>query len=156
MANTRRTRAKAGGFGTTANPVLRRERQEKALRLRRAGYTIRQIHQAIPDYPSEKSIRADLRKLLQKMIDLPAQELLALQYHRYEVLIRSIWKVALTGDLQTHDRILKLIVEQGKLMRMGDKMAGEGDGSDVEKWLNSLINDASEAEAEDLEDEGDD
>lgn len=155
MANTRRTRAKAGGFGNTANPVLRRERQEKALRLRRAGYTIREIFERCPEYPNEKALRADLRKTLKKMIDLPAQELLALQYHRFEVLIRSIWKEAVAGDLQVHDRILKLIVEQGKLMKMGDKMAGEGDGSDVERFINSLISDASEADAEDLEDEGD-
>jgi uncharacterized membrane protein YccC len=147
---TRRARARAGGFGTVPKRIEAAERRAKLLRLRRAGLTIRQIHQRMPEYKDEKALRADLRKVLKDMIDLPAQELLALQYHRLEVLIQSLWKAALEGDLQTHDRVLKLIMEQNRFMNVGAKNVGEDDGSDVSKWLEALINDAAEAEAEDI------
>lgn len=152
---SKQARARAGGFGDTRKHIEMKRRQEKLLKLRRAGYTIREIHARMPEYSSEKVIRQELRRLLKNMVELPAQELLALQYHRFEVLIRSIWREAVAGDLQTHDRLLKLLVEQGKMMKMGAAGNGEDDGSDVAKWLNALVSDAGEAEAEDIEDEDD-
>lgn len=127
------------------------------LRLRRAGYTIREIAPRIPEYGGdtlearEKAIRADLRRILRRMIDEPARELLALQYARYERVLRALYAEALSGNLQATDRVLTLLRNQSKLITyMGT--SGDSEGSDVDNWLNSLMNDVEEAESEDIED----
>lgn len=140
-------------FGETPKHVVMAERSSKALRLRRAGYTPAEILERVPEFVNEKQVRADLRRQLKAMIQEPAQELLALQYHRYEVLIRSIWKLALSQDLMAHDRILRLIEGQNKLLGLGRGSIGEDDHSDVERWLSGLIDQVRESESDDISDE---
>ncbi|MGH3834087.1 MAG: hypothetical protein ACRDSF_00065 [Pseudonocardiaceae bacterium] len=147
-----------GNFGSETRQTILANRREKLLRLRRAGYSIREIAPKIPEYGGdtlearEKAIRADLRRILRRMIDEPARELLALQYARYERLLRALYVEALKGDLQATDRVLTLLRNQSKLIQsMGS--SGSTEGSDVDKWLNSLMDDVSEAESEDISDD---
>lgn len=146
-----------GNFGSETRQSILAKRREKLLRLRRAGYSIREIALRIPEYGGdtldarEKAVRADLRRILRRMIDEPARELLALQYARYERLLRALWRDALSGDLQASDRVLTLLRNQSKLIQsMGGSSSAEG--SDVDKWLSSLMSDVEEAESEDIED----
>lgn len=140
-------------FGDTQRHILIRERTAKALKMRRAGYTPSQIARRLPEYNTEKQVRVDLRKALQEMIQEPAQELLALQYHRFEMLILSIWREALAGDYQAHDRILKLIEGENRLLRLGQGTIGEDNHSDVERWLAGLIGQVAESTSDDIEDD---
>ena len=137
--------ARGSNFGETPKQALLAKRRARALRLRCAGYTIPEILQKIPEYGGEKQLRADLRRTLRKMIDEPAKELLALQYARYERLLKSVYHVALTGDLQAFDRALKTIEQQTKLFSQSGMSSGESEGSDVEKWITSLLTDTEEA-----------
>lgn len=142
-----------GNFGNETRQAILAQRREKLLRLRRAGYSIAEIALRIPEYGGEKQIRADLRRILRTMVDEPARDLLALQYARYERLLLSVYHMALTGDLQAYDRALKTIVEQTKLFTHTGNALGEDGGSDVDRWLTSLMSDVGESESEDIDDD---
>lgn len=131
----------------------RRERAAKALKMRRAGYSPSEIAAAIPEYENSRQVRADLQRAYKEITAEPAAEILAVQFSRYERLIRAIWRESVAGDLPSMDRITKLIEGQSKLMRMGQGASGEDDHSDVAKFLTHLIGQFDESESEDLEDD---
>lgn len=144
-----------GNFGSETRQVLLAERRNKLLKLRRAGYTIAEIALRIPEYGGdtltarEKAVRADLRRILRSMIDEPARELLALQYARYERLLVSVYRMALTGDLQAYDRALATLKHQTDLLKYSTTSVGDTDGSDVDRWITSLMSDEDDEEVED-------
>lgn len=138
------------GSSSSRRSIEVRERAAKALKMRRAGYTPREIAERIPEYKDEKQVRVDLRKVLSELIDQPAKEMIALQFHRYERLILSIWRDAIAGDVAAHDRIIKHIEGQNKLLRLGSM--GEEGSSEVDRWLSSLLGTISEAESGDVTD----
>jgi hypothetical protein len=118
--------------------------------------TPREIAIKVPGFRDEKQVRAVLRKILSDMIDQPARELLALQFHRYESLLRSIWAEASRGSLDHHDRIYKLMAQQEKLLGLGSiGVRGDEGDSDVDRWLWAMVGDVQEAESDDLGEEDD-
>jgi hypothetical protein len=146
-----RQRRSVATFGGAKRHYEVTERRANTIKLRRAGASAAEIFRRVPGYRDLKHVRAELRKIFAAMADADAKELMGVQFHRYEVLLRSIWKAAIAGDLEAHDRILKIMAGEEKLLGMGQRTLGEDDNSDVERWLSGMVGEMSEALAADIE-----
>ena len=146
----------SGNFGNTRRS--HQSRVNRAVELRRAGYTTAEIVEKIPEYQehSKPNWRAqkDIEEALQEVIQTPAKQLLALQVYRLEGLLSAVYETALEGDIPAHKQALATLEQQSKLLGVGN-LPSRGEGSDIDSWLNSMLGTIEEASAADIEDEPD-
>ncbi|MGH7954739.1 MAG: hypothetical protein ACREOZ_02135 [Gloeomargaritales cyanobacterium] len=109
--------------------------------MRRAGYSDREILKIIPAYENYtnplQTLRNDIKKALDDSITMQSRELVALQYARYERLLRVVFSAACNGDLDAHKQALSTIKQQSELMQL-NKTTND-DGGEVDRWLNEML-----------------
>lgn len=141
-----------GNFGNvTPRRVSKVARRGEAFKLMQAGYTEREILLELPQYISLQQLRADLRKAM-KEAERPVTEWLAVQTARYEALLRAVWQNALDGDVKAHNAALDTIRDQSKLLDLGGASDASRDNSDVAVYMNYILNETMEADADDIDD----
>jgi len=91
-----------------------RERQRKALELRKAGATYQQIADAL-GYKSQSSAYKVISQALEEIVREPAEELLAVQRERLNHMLTVLWPEVQRGNLQAMDRALKIMSQQDAL-----------------------------------------
>lgn len=116
---------------TSKAQIARLERAAEVLRLRKRGESYHAIAKTlgISSGTAHKDVKRAIRDLLVARDD-EADELLALQLHRLDELLRATWAALEGGDLTAVDRALRVIQETNKLLglyteRVGVLGAGE-------------------------------
>lgn len=94
----------AGG----AHVIKRRERQAKALELRKAGATYKQIAEQL-GYSSPQSVAATIKSALDRMIREPAEELRQMEYERLNHILLTLWPRVQAGELAAVDRAMRVM-----------------------------------------------
>ena len=83
-------------------------RQSKALEMRKAGASYDQIATALG--MANRSVAwQSVRSAIKTVIREPAQEVLDLELSRLDIMMMGCWPKARTGDLQTIDRVLRIM-----------------------------------------------
>lgn len=106
------------------------ERQKKALAMRLAGATLREISDALGVDLS--TISRDIQRAL---ADIPREEADALrkiEVQRLDRLQRAVWTKALGGDLSAVDRAVKIVDRRAKLLGLDAPQKVEVAASDVD------------------------
>jgi len=85
--------------------IIRKERE--ALLLRQKGYTFDQIAQSL-GYKGESGAREAFRRALLRTLQEPAAEVRELELNRLDALLTIAWDLAISGDLNAMDRVLKI------------------------------------------------
>ena len=100
---------------TPRQRVQTRERQARALELRKAGLTYQQIADTL-DYGSisaaEKAIKSGLKTLIRE----PAEELRALELERLDKMLASHWKAVLNGHVRSTEVVLRIMERRAALL----------------------------------------
>jgi len=106
--------AKSGHKGARARAA---ERRSKALELRKAGASYRQIGAQL-DVSMAQAHRDVTRAIanLAKLSEGDAEALRILEEQRLDGLFLSVWSQARAGDLQAIDRCLRIMARRAKLM----------------------------------------
>lgn len=104
------------GKKRTERQALARDRQVRALELRKAGWDYATIAEQL-GYSSgsgaHKAVCAGLRAALRE----PAQELIELEVERLDAMLRtSLWQRAMNGDSHAVDRVLRIMERRSKLL----------------------------------------
>lgn len=137
-------RVRNGGknYGVTSRRVSKAQRVSRALRMKCAGFTDNEIISRIDDYQSFpnpiRRLNTDLQRALEAAVTYPARQLIALQYSRYEHLLRAVYSAACRGDLDAHKQALATIRQQSDLMGLG-KIGLAVDGGEVDSWLQEML-----------------
>lgn len=100
---------------TAGSIVIARERQRKALELRKAGCTYEQIARQIgyrAISAAEKAVKVALARLTRE----PAEELRNLELQRLDSLFLTFWQQAKGGNQGALDRILRIMERRAKLL----------------------------------------
>lgn len=87
--------------------LLAKERQRRALELRKAGAT----YDAIADtlgYADHTGARAAVVKAMESIVTEPAQELRTLQLERYNHMLMVYWSKAMGGDIQAANMVITI------------------------------------------------
>jgi len=85
-----------------------RERQRRAIELRRSGCTFDEIAVKL-GYSGRGGAYKAVRKALRSVIEQPALEFLALELSRLDALQQAVWDQALRGDPKAVDAVLKIM-----------------------------------------------
>lgn len=95
--------------------IAPKERQAKALELRKAGLTYQQIADTL-GYGSisaaEKAIKSGLKTLIRE----PAEELRALELERLDKMLASHWKAVLNGHVRSTEVVLRIMARRAALL----------------------------------------
>lgn len=146
----------SGNFGDARRS--NKSRVNRALELRRAGYTAAEIVEKVPEYQEHSKpkwrVQKDIEEALQEVTKTPARQLLALQVYRLEGLLSAVYETALEGDIPAHKQALATLDQQSKLLGVSN-LPGRSEGSDIDSWLGSMLGTIEEASAGDIEDESD-
>lgn len=105
--------------GQVADPAAARGREgeERALELRREGYSYREIAKAMGGTPSlaHKRVSKAMERQLVRVADL-AEQVKALELDRLDAMFRGVWKQASDGGLLAIDRALRIMERRAKLL----------------------------------------
>jgi len=145
-----------GNFGNTRRS--HQSRVNRAVELRRAGYTAAEIVEKIPEYQEHSKptwrVQKDIEEALQEVTQVPARQLLALQVSRLEGLLSAVYETAMEGDIPAHKQALATLEQQSRLLGVSN-LPSRGEGSDIDAWLSSMLGTIGEASSDDIEDEPD-
>jgi len=123
------TKKKHAGKGPTSSAnIAVRERQRRALELRKAGAT----YQAIADtlgYGSVNGAYHAVKRSMELSITEPAKELRTIQYERLNHLAMVVWPLAMAGDL-------KAVAQYQSIMRDMNEMMGTNTPTRIEADIN--------------------
>lgn len=107
------------------------EKKLEIMRLRRDGYTFREIGQELNCTPQycHRVITECLEKLATKYVNAAAQ-LRELEAERLDRAHRAAWPKAIKGDLRAIDRVLKIMERRAKLYGLDAPQKRELTGKD--------------------------
>lgn len=102
---------------TAPRRVLAAEREQRAVELRKAGYTFRQIGEAlgISHVAASKAVRRALKRL-NEQTEGETNELRALELERLNALNAAFWAKAMSGDVQAGRLVLRVIEQRARLL----------------------------------------
>lgn len=103
---------------TTSQRIIRgRERELKALEMRKAGATFEQIGNALGITPqgAHRAVKRALRRIIEKS-DEAAEEIRRLELERLDAMLLALWPQAKRGNLGAVDRILRIMERRAKLL----------------------------------------
>lgn len=100
---------------TSESTIKIHEKQDRALELRLAGYSLEQVAKAV-GYGTPSGAHGAIAQALKRQPPSPADELRELESKRMDRLIRALWTRAMRGDLQAIDRILHIMVRRARLL----------------------------------------
>lgn len=91
------------------------ERQRKALELRKGGHTYQDIADKL-DYGGPSGAYTAIRAALKALVKEPAEEVLALELARLDVMLAGLWIDARKGNVLKIDRVLKIMSRRADLL----------------------------------------
>lgn len=92
-----------------------RERQAKALELRKAGATYAQIAKRL-GYTSPQGAASSIKRALDRMIQEPAEEVRKMEYERLNHILLVLWPRVQIGELPAIDRAMRVMERIALLM----------------------------------------
>jgi len=94
--------------------ILAAEKQVKAMELRKAGATFREIGEKLgyTEAGARKAVMSALRKTLRE----PADELRTLEVERLDAMMQGLWPEALRGNPNAVTRVLNIMERRAKLL----------------------------------------
>ncbi len=104
-------------------------KQARAIQLRIAGASFRAIKEAV-GYNSEQAAYDAVKRALERVVDVPAQELLDLELRRLDDMLRAIWTRVvgrrigdreLPAELPAVDRALRILARRAALLGLDKK-----------------------------------
>jgi hypothetical protein len=95
--------------------LLALERQRQALELRKAGVGFQQIADQL-GYGGPSGAFNAVARALQKVIQEPAEAVLALELARLDAMLLGLWPKARAGHASAVDRVLKLMDRRAKYL----------------------------------------
>jgi hypothetical protein len=98
----------AGGNKTSGRRIATRERDRKALELRKAGASYEMIAVEC-GYSSRARAYEAVSRSLERITKEPARELVVLELERLDRMLVGIWERARVGELPYLDRVLKIM-----------------------------------------------
>jgi hypothetical protein len=104
-----------GGTRTSAKNIEAKERQRKALELRKLGCGYQEIADKL-GYASTSSSHKAVKLALKELTREPAEEVLKLELERLDVATRAIAKQVRDGHLGAIDRWLRIIESRAKFL----------------------------------------
>ena len=118
-------------------------RRAKALELRRAGFTYEEIA-ARPELPYKGNtgrVAADMRELLNQVIEVPAKDVLGIELSRLDAMTQTLWKKCREGDLPSIDRLLRVMRHRQDLLGLAAPVRHEVVTKDhMDKEVERLLN----------------
>ncbi len=105
---------------TSKRRIRARERELRALELRKAGLTYRQIGEQLGI--TRAGARAAVRRALKRLdeqIGETAREVLQLEMGRLDAIQVAVWPRALKGDYKAVDRVLRIMRLRADLLGLG-------------------------------------
>lgn len=121
--------AKGNTAKKDARSLLRVERQRQILELRKGGASYDQIAKAT-GLAGRSSARREFQLALQKVIEEPAKEVLALELSRLDSLVLALWQQAKTGNVAAIDRVLKIMERRASYLGLDAPKKTELSGAD--------------------------
>lgn len=107
----------ASGNKTPAATAQKLASQEKALSLRRAGYSYSEIASEVGiSRASAHRLVSEALHDIREAIDNSAGEMRAEEISRLDALVRAVWPQAIAGDFYAIDRALKIMERRAKLL----------------------------------------
>lgn len=106
----------AKGNKTSARSTLAREREAKAMELRKAGksYTAIGAELKVSDVAAYKMVRRSLDRL-EKLTNEEAIEVRRIETERIDTMLAAVWPNAEKGDLDTIATVIKLMGRRAEL-----------------------------------------
>lgn len=102
----------------TKDDVVAREREEKALALRKAGMTYQDISVQC-GYKTREGARQAVRRSMERLTavcDEQAEEMRAIEVERLDAMLLGLWARAARGDEAAVDRVLKIQARRAALL----------------------------------------
>ncbi|HYE70370.1 MAG TPA: hypothetical protein VD932_02480 [Aquabacterium sp.] len=91
-----------------------KEKQFKALELRRGGADYRQIANAL-GYAHPSGAHKAVMSAMHEVIREPAEEVRKIELDRLDKLLLSVWNRATSGDMEAFDRVMKVMAMRARL-----------------------------------------
>ncbi|GGJ55746.1 hypothetical protein [Glutamicibacter ardleyensis] len=105
-----------------------RERQKKALELRKAGATYEQIAEANIGYANRGTVQKAVKRAILEIPREEAKEVLALELSRLDDALRAIWPKIITGDLWAIDRLINLQNRRAQYLGLNERIPEDNSG----------------------------
>jgi hypothetical protein len=107
--------------------VLRAERAGRALELRKAGLTFRQIgaEMGVTEQRAHQIVTQELARLNARRAE-DAEAVTRLEVERLDALLATVWPKALEGDLPAFDRVLAVLARRAKLLGIDAERPANG------------------------------
>lgn len=107
----------AAGNSTSTNKLLASERRQRALELRRRGYSYPMIAADIGCSLStaHTHVKTALQEIVEKTRE-DAEHVRTVELERLDQMLRGVWDKASDGDPQAVDRVLKVMERRAKLL----------------------------------------
>lgn len=100
---------------TSPRRIAARENQAKALNLRRAGCTFRQICDAV-GYRSTNAAWHAVDRALMELVREPAEAVRRMELDRLDGLLRTFWPKAIAGEYPAADKVLQVMDRRARLL----------------------------------------
>jgi transcriptional regulator len=117
-----------GKSKTSKDRINARERQGKALEMRKAGYTYQVIADNLGYYDRAAAEKA-VRRALERITEEPAKEVLKLELERLDAMLTQLWNKVGSGKIEAFDRVLKIMDRRARYLGLdkGEKFDSLGE-----------------------------
>lgn len=137
MGDLNKQMAKPGSVATT-------EAEEKALELRRAGASYRQIAKAqgVSLAMAHKYVKRGMKRLIERCKD-EAQQVLTLELDRLDAMLMGLWPTASKGNPQAVEKVLKIMERRAAILGTdAPKKVAPTDPEGNKPWQPGTLSDA--------------
>lgn len=122
---------------TSLTAIQRREKDAKALELRKSGVTFEQIANHL-GYASKGKAHDGVMRAIREITREPAQELLELELSRLDAMLGGLWVAARSGDVFAIDRVLSIMDRRARYLGLNNPTPDAGD-TEAREALQALV-----------------